>query len=260
MRDEIEYEEAKLNKAFSASKDISTREVIEGTKALSEKLQINKAASKGLYLEAKKELVLSGDEYARTIDILKKRIIDRAAGIQFKRVAKRKEKQAEKSKQKQDHVKVGGRVRPENRGLTIRDAYEIAENSKRQGPTGDLYYDSAMIESSDEFKEENVDPYAHSVRVNTCKVEQKNSEVLESSFHNSLPPNAETQCNSCPIADNFEKDNDVVEVPTDGLSTTYLESESKKLLNSFKNKKLTATYKVSFISERVFIAKNDVCS
>ena len=141
LRKEIAYDEAKMDMAFSITKNISTKQTIEGAKFLSEQFNVNKAAGKGLFLEAKEALLTSGDEFARTETLLKKKIIDCAQDIQKQRIEKREDKKREKDKQKQlelsqpsstSTLKDCSKGRSSTRGLTIRDAYEVVEATKKQ--------------------------------------------------------------------------------------------------------------------------------
>ena len=101
LRKEIAYDEAKLDMSFCISKNIQTKEIIEGARVLSERLNVNKAAGKGLFLEAKDALLATGDEFARTDTLLKKKIIDHALDIHKKRLEKKEQKKREKDEQKQ---------------------------------------------------------------------------------------------------------------------------------------------------------------
>lgn len=283
LRKEIAYNEAKMDMSFSITKNMSMKETIEGTRILSEQLNVNKAAGKALYLEAKEGLLTSGDEYARTESLLKKKIIDCALDIQKQRIEKKEEKKKEKDKQKQLELsqtsdsgipKESIKGRTSDRGLTIRDAYKVVDATKKQRAKQDGLEENAYIMDDDVDLQSldidddgagagvNVDVDNRDVRstataTTTATAVRRGTggaakdvdvKVLKSSYGKSSQAEAlmaRQQTTAPPVKS----------AKTEGApsrSNEELELESRRLRNLLNNKKCMAGYKVSLYTQSLF--------
>lgn len=258
LRKEIAYDEAKMEMSFSISKNVSTKEIIEGSKTLSEKLNVNKAAGKGLFLEAKDDLLASGDEYARSEQALKKKIISHALDMHAKKLEKKEEKKKEKDKQKQlelvqsETASGVGKSRTSNRGLTIRDAYEIVEATKSMkvndeedfddDDDGQMenFSDDIDIESSNIIEDGSCEACVSDVR--TTARRNDDSVILKSAYGKISQAEAVARKgqHQAPKKSSVAEKKKSVSQP----SNVDLEKDSQRLRNLLNNKKCMTNYKV----------------
>lgn len=260
LRKEIAYDEAKMEMSFSISKNVSTKEIIDGSKTLSDKLNVNKAAGKGLFLEAKDDLLASGDEYARSEQALKKKIISHALDMHAKKLEKKEEKKKEKDKQKQlelvqsETTSGVGKSRTSNRGLTIRDAYEIVEATKSMKVNDEedfnddddddgqmeKFSDDIDIESSNIIEDGSCEAYVSDVRTTTRR--NGDSVVLKSAYGKISQAEAVARKgqHQAPEKSSVAEKKKSASQP----SNVDLEKDSQRLRNLLNNKKCMTNYKV----------------
>ena len=254
LRKEIAYDEAKMNMSFSISKNVLTKEIIEGSRILSEKLNINKAAGKGLFLEAKDALLASGDEYARTEALLKEKMIAHALDIQKQRIEKKEEKRKEKEQQKQLDLSQPNAskatVRTSERGPTIRGAYEKVEAAKSQKVTQEEENRDSACENIDltddvDLQSMSIEGGSGAAVDTTRRAEKEPATATASKVLRSSPgKSSQAQAAATPPPPPPPAKKSAKQAPP--RSNEQLELESRKLRNLLNNKKCLANYKVSF--------------
>jgi hypothetical protein len=140
---EEKYANDLAERAFSLE-DLTPRNVVEGTKLLSERININKGHARELFLAGKDAVYASGDWYARDLKMLLERCISKAIQVHRERLERKdriKQEKLEAREQKKggegfsevEQIKVKSSRWKNHRGPTIRDAYGSLLKSNPNG-------------------------------------------------------------------------------------------------------------------------------
>jgi hypothetical protein len=127
---EERYANDLAERAFSIE-NLTTRNIVEGTKLLSERININKSHAKELFVAGKDAVFESGDWYARDLKLLMERCISKAIQIHRERLERKERVRQEKLETREqkkgiseeEQMKVKSSRWRSQRGPTIRDAY-----------------------------------------------------------------------------------------------------------------------------------------